>query len=213
MVDGQVAGAVGLADEVRQESPEAVDALHELGIRVVMITGDAEPVARAVAAELGIDQVFAAVRPENKKEKVLELQRTGRRVAMVGEGVGADPNQRAQAPRRKPSSACHRTRGVVAHVRVIDRRAAASLSLERIEQHRAAGRVRVDGELVTDPYRPAPPAHVVITAPGSFREGDHSGPAPRGRSGELAANLYPRVLRSHRTWSWRTPVPLCWFVV
>jgi Cu2+-exporting ATPase len=91
LVDGQVAGAVGLADEVRQESREAVDALHELGIRVVMITGDAEPVARAVAAELGIDQVFAGVRPENKSEKVLELQREGRTVAMVGDGVNDAP--------------------------------------------------------------------------------------------------------------------------
>ena len=52
-----------------------------------MITGDAEPVARAVAAELGIDQVFAGVRPENKSEKVLELQRAGRRVAVVGDVV------------------------------------------------------------------------------------------------------------------------------
>jgi Cu2+-exporting ATPase len=91
LVDGQVAGAVGLADEVRQESREAVDALHELGIRVVMITGDAEPVARAVAAELGIDQVFAGVRPENKSEKVVELQREGRTVAMVGDGVNDAP--------------------------------------------------------------------------------------------------------------------------
>jgi Cu2+-exporting ATPase len=91
LVDGQAGGAVGLADEVREESREAVDALHELGIRVVMITGDAEPVARAVAAELGIDQVFAGVRPENKSEKVLELQREGRIAAMVGDGVNDAP--------------------------------------------------------------------------------------------------------------------------
>ncbi|MCT1458087.1 heavy metal translocating P-type ATPase [Aestuariimicrobium sp. p3-SID1156] len=91
LVDGQIAGGIGLADEVRQESREAVDALHELGIRVVMITGDAEPVARAVAGELGIDQVFAQVRPEHKSEKVLELQRDGRAVAMVGDGVNDAP--------------------------------------------------------------------------------------------------------------------------
>ncbi|MFC0293077.1 heavy metal translocating P-type ATPase, partial [Brachybacterium muris] len=91
LLDGQVTGAIGLADEVRQESREAVDALHELGIRVVMITGDAEPVARAVAGELGIDQVFAQVRPEHKSEKVLELQREGRTVAMVGDGVNDAP--------------------------------------------------------------------------------------------------------------------------
>ncbi len=91
LFDGRIAGALGLADEVRQESREAVDALHELGIRVVMITGDAEPVARAVAAELGIDQVFAQVRPEHKSEKVLELQHDGRTVAMVGDGVNDAP--------------------------------------------------------------------------------------------------------------------------
>src|SRR5699024_2219647 len=84
LVDGAVAGALALADEVRPESREAVDALHELGVHVVMITGDAEPVARAVAEELGIDQVFAQVRPEHKSEKVAELQQQGRVVAMVG---------------------------------------------------------------------------------------------------------------------------------
>ncbi|WP_425432713.1 heavy metal translocating P-type ATPase [Georgenia soli] len=91
LVDGQVAGALALEDEVRQESREAVEALHALGVHVVMITGDAEPVARAVAAELGIDQVFAGVRPENKSEKVFELQRQGRTVAMVGDGVNDAP--------------------------------------------------------------------------------------------------------------------------
>ncbi|HEY9496956.1 MAG TPA: heavy metal translocating P-type ATPase [Intrasporangium sp.] len=91
LVDGEVAGALALADEVREESRQAVDALHRLGIRVVMITGDAEPVARAVAAELGIDQLFAGVRPEHKSEKVVELQREGRTVVMVGDGVNDAP--------------------------------------------------------------------------------------------------------------------------
>ncbi len=91
LVDGEVAGALALADEVRPESREAVDALHGLGIRVVMITGDAEPVARAVAAELGIDQVSAQVRPEHKSQKVAELQDEGRTVAMVGDGVNDAP--------------------------------------------------------------------------------------------------------------------------
>jgi len=91
IIDGQVAGAVALADEVREESRQAVEALHQLGIRVVMITGDAEPVARAVAAELGIDQVFAQVRPEDKSEKVAQLQHEGRTVAMVGDGVNDAP--------------------------------------------------------------------------------------------------------------------------
>ncbi|MGC0250460.1 heavy metal translocating P-type ATPase [Pseudactinotalea sp. Z1748] len=91
LIDGKVAGAVALADEIREESRQAVEALHQLGIRVVMITGDAEPVARTVAADLGIDQVFAQVRPEDKSDKVLELQHQGRIVAMVGDGVNDAP--------------------------------------------------------------------------------------------------------------------------
>jgi Cu2+-exporting ATPase len=91
LVDGQVAGALALADEVRQESREAVDALHAQDVHVVMITGDAEPVAWTVAAELGIDQVFAGVRPEHKSEKVAQLQQQGRTVAMVGDGVNDAP--------------------------------------------------------------------------------------------------------------------------
>ncbi|GAA3879007.1 heavy metal translocating P-type ATPase [Tessaracoccus defluvii] len=91
LVDGEVAGALALADEIRPESRQAVEALHHLGVHVVMITGDAEPVARAVAEELGIDQGFAQVRPEDKSEKVAELQRDGRLVAMVGDGVNDAP--------------------------------------------------------------------------------------------------------------------------
>lgn len=89
--DGQVIGALNLADEVRPESRESVDALHALGIQVVMITGDAEAVARAVADDLGIDRVFAGVRPEDKAAKVRELQAEGRKVAMVGDGVNDAP--------------------------------------------------------------------------------------------------------------------------
>lgn len=91
LVDGEVAGALALADEVRPESRQAVDALHDLGIEVVMITGDATPVASAVAAELGIDRVFAGVRPEDKAAKVAELQSEGLTVAMVGDGVNDAP--------------------------------------------------------------------------------------------------------------------------
>ena len=89
--DGEVIGAIGLADEIREESRQAVDALHRQGIEVVMITGDAEAVAKSVAAELGIDRVFAGVHPEDKARKVAELQHEGRRVAMVGDGVNDAP--------------------------------------------------------------------------------------------------------------------------
>ena len=89
--DGQVIGGLALADRVRQESREAVDALHALGIDVVMITGDAQSVATTVGDELGIDRVFAQVRPEDKADAVRELQREGKRVAMVGDGVNDAP--------------------------------------------------------------------------------------------------------------------------
>lgn len=90
-VDGDVVGALALADAVRPESHEAVEALHALGIEVVMITGDAEAVARTVAGALGIDRVFAGVRPEDKSARIAELQHEGRRVAMVGDGVNDAP--------------------------------------------------------------------------------------------------------------------------
>jgi P-type Cu2+ transporter len=86
-----VVGALALADEIREESRQTVDALHRLGIQVVMITGDAQTVAESVAAKLGIDRVFAGVRPEEKAAKVASLQEEGLKVAMVGDGVNDAP--------------------------------------------------------------------------------------------------------------------------
>jgi Cu2+-exporting ATPase len=91
LVDGQIAGALALADGIRPESRQAIDALHAQDIQVGMITGDAEPVAQAVADELGIDRVIAGVRPEDKAKEVQDLQSEGRTVAMVGDGVNDAP--------------------------------------------------------------------------------------------------------------------------
>jgi Cu2+-exporting ATPase len=91
LAEGHVIGAIGLADEVRPESRQAVDDLRARGVQVVMITGDAPQVAQSVAEQLGIDRVFAGVRPEDKAAKVAELQAEGHRVAMVGDGVNDAP--------------------------------------------------------------------------------------------------------------------------
>lgn len=89
--DGRLAGAVALVDMVRDESREAVRALKQMGLEVAMLTGDSQAVADYVAAELGLDTVFAEVRPEQKADKVKELQGQAKVVAMVGDGINDAP--------------------------------------------------------------------------------------------------------------------------
>ncbi len=87
----QVIGAIALTDLIREESKATIKALHELGIKTAMITGDSKEVADYVASKLGLDQYFAEVRPEDKSSKVKELQHQGLRVAMVGDGINDAP--------------------------------------------------------------------------------------------------------------------------
>jgi Cu2+-exporting ATPase len=88
---GKVMGIIGLADIVRDESRRAVAGLKAMGLEVAMITGDNEPTARAVASDLGIDVHFSEVLPTEKSEKISELQKKGKKVAMVGDGVNDAP--------------------------------------------------------------------------------------------------------------------------
>ncbi|WP_437483028.1 heavy metal translocating P-type ATPase [Sorangium sp. So ce1014] len=90
-VDGRLAGLVAVADLPTPEAAEAVAALRRLGVRVAMVTGDREATARAVARQLGIDEVFAEVRPEDKARIVREERERGRIVAMVGDGINDAP--------------------------------------------------------------------------------------------------------------------------
>ncbi len=89
--DGSIIGTIGVADAVRPESKEAISRLKETGIRVAMITGDSEETAKRVAGELGLDEYFARVLPEDKVKKVKDLQNRGFKVAMVGDGVNDAP--------------------------------------------------------------------------------------------------------------------------
>lgn len=91
IVDNTVAAGFALADVVRPESKQAIQRLHDMGIEVAMLTGDSQEVADAVAREIGIDTVFAEVLPEHKDQKIAELQKGGKKVAMVGDGVNDAP--------------------------------------------------------------------------------------------------------------------------
>jgi len=91
VIDKKLAGAIALADKIREESFEAVHSLKELGIDVYMLTGDAEQVAKTVSDELGIDDYFAQVLPDEKANMIKLLQEKGFRVAMVGDGINDAP--------------------------------------------------------------------------------------------------------------------------
>ncbi|MFB7724765.1 heavy metal translocating P-type ATPase [Nocardia sp. NPDC056100] len=90
-VDGKAAAVIGIADAVRETSARAVQDLHDMGVEVVMLTGDNQATAERIAAELGIDTVIAEVLPGDKSDRIAELQATGKKVAMVGDGVNDAP--------------------------------------------------------------------------------------------------------------------------
>lgn len=91
VLDGAIAGLVSVADPVKATTPDALKALHRLGFRIIMATGDNERTAKAVAGRLGIDEIRADVLPEDKARIIQELQAQGRKVAMAGDGVNDAP--------------------------------------------------------------------------------------------------------------------------
>ncbi len=90
-LDGKAAGLLAVADPIRETTPAAIRALHEMGLKIVMATGDNRATAEAVARQLGIDTVHAEVLPEDKSRIVRELKAAGRQVAMAGDGVNDAP--------------------------------------------------------------------------------------------------------------------------
>ena len=90
-VDGTLAGLIGVADPIKDSTPDAIRVLHDEGIRLVMLTGDSRTTAMAVAKKLGIEEVEAEVLPDRKVEVVKRLQAQGRFVAMAGDGINDAP--------------------------------------------------------------------------------------------------------------------------
>ena len=89
--DGRYLGALAVSDPVKEDSAEAVARLRDMGLKVIMLTGDHEAAARAIAAEVGVDEVLAQLLPAEKADRIRELQARGRRVAMVGDGINDAP--------------------------------------------------------------------------------------------------------------------------
>ncbi len=87
----KLAGILGVADPIKESTPEAIERLHAEGLRVVMLTGDSETTARAVGAQLKIDEVVAGVLPDEKAAKIKALQSAGQVVAMAGDGINDAP--------------------------------------------------------------------------------------------------------------------------
>ncbi len=90
-VDSRLAGLIALADTIKPGAAEVVDQLHALGLKVSLLTGDNQAAAQAVARELGIDEVMAQVLPDQKQARIIDLQKRGEVVAMVGDGINDAP--------------------------------------------------------------------------------------------------------------------------